>query len=299
MKQHMDRLKGMAGALAFLALAACSHNETPLSAGDEPVSVTFLPALCDGLDTRAMGDATGIDQLTVAVYEGSETLSQAFTVSEDWETVQKEGITLTLVEGRSYQILFWAADKECSAYALTEDGTVSVDYTAYTEGGFARMEEMDAFYATSYIEAGKTPGRPTQIELTRPFAKLNFADKGTATLQGVCRAVVTFHSYPTAFRPFTGEVILTEATRAEDEVTFRFADFPAETLTVDGEACRYVASNYLFAPAGGTTTVTATFELQRIADGTVINRLEFKDENALLLEQNKKTNVVGTLNNNG
>lgn len=299
MKQHLDRLKGMAGALAFLALAACSHNETPLSAGDEPVSVTFLPALCDGLPTRAMGDATGIDQLTVAVYEGSETLSQAFTVSEQWETVQKEGITLTLVEGRPYQILFWATDKDCTAYTLTKDGTVSVDYSDYTEEGFARMEEMDAFYATSYIEAGKIPARPTQIELTRPFAKLNFADNSTASLQGVRRAVVTFHSYPTAFRPFTGEVVLTEATRAEDEVTFSFTDFPDEPLTVEGETYHYVSGNYLFAPAGGTTTVAATFELQQVADGTVINRLEFRDENALLLEQNKKTNVVGTLNNNG
>ena len=38
-----------------------------------------------------------------------------------------------------------------SAYELTENGTVTVDYNDYLDGGFAKMEELDAFCATSSV----------------------------------------------------------------------------------------------------------------------------------------------------
>lgn len=285
-------IKGVVWALALLALSACSDNNGLIADSSSGVKMTFYPALSGKFGTRAIGDASGIDRLTVAVYEGAEAVEKVFSVSEDWNTVQTEGITLTLVEGRPYKLLFWADNSDNTAYALTEDGAVSVDYTDYAGGGFGKMEELDAFYGVSYISTGAANGGTRQIVLTRPFAQLNFADKGTEPMDG-CQAAVTFHSIPTVFNPFTGEVSLTDAGNDGDEVTFLFDDFPEEPLVVDGTACRYMSSNYLFAPATGNVPVSVTFELWQ--GGDVVNRLEFNGDKAIPLEMNTKTNVIGML----
>ena len=125
--------------LGLSALSACSHDDYLLQDNGESMSVTFHPTLGQGLDTRAIGDATGIDSLRVVVYQGSETLSKVFSLSEDWIAAQRNGISLTLIEGRTYKILFWAENSENSAYNITDDGKITVDYNDYINGGFAKM----------------------------------------------------------------------------------------------------------------------------------------------------------------
>jgi hypothetical protein len=111
------------------------------------------------------------------------------------------------------------------------------------------MEEMDAFYGISEVTVGtqkiEDKGRVT---LTRPFAQLNFADPIQPT-ERTHKAVVTFHSIPTSFDPFSGVVETTDANNATDDIEFVFTDFPSESLTLGQVAHYYVASNYLFAPA--------------------------------------------------
>ena len=116
-------------ALAMLSLSACSNDDDDLLQTEgENVSITFRPTLGGELSTRAIGDATGIDHLTVAVYEGSQSLAKKFSVSEDWNTAKTNGIELTLIEGRSYKILFWAENSRNSAYEITDDGRITVNY---------------------------------------------------------------------------------------------------------------------------------------------------------------------------
>lgn len=287
---------GIIGAFAILSFSACSNDDYLSSGNGKNVSVTFLPRLDDKLNTRAIGDATGIDQLTVAVYEGSETLSKAFSFSQDWDIAQRNGVTLTLIEGRSYKILFWAENKNNSVYDLTDDGRISVDYTNNINGGFAMMEEMDAFYGISEVTVAsqKVEDKGT-VTLSRPLAQLNFADKAIQPTQGIHKAIVTFHSIPSSFNPFTCEVVMTDADNDSDDVIFTFTDFPTnETLMLNETPYYYVSSNYLFAPSIGTTSVSVTLDLQ-FNDGTSINKFEFKGENVITLEQNKKTNVLGAI----
>ena len=284
---------------AILSFSGCSNNDYLLSEDGKNVSITFRTTLASELNTRAIGNAESINSLTVAVYEVSETLpeklTKRLTITEDWDRDinQRKEITLSLIKERRYKILFWAANKYNNAYTLTDDGQISVCYNNYTHGGFAEMEKMDAFCHA--VEGKINEIQNQEIKLTRPFAQLNFADKTTQPVQGTHKAVVTFHSIPTSFNPFTGEVTMTENENETDDIIFTFEDFPTdETLSVEGSTYYYLSSNYLFAPTDGTTTVSATIELQQ-TDGSTINKFEFKEEKAITLKKNMKTNVYGNI----
>ena len=281
---------GLFVALTVIALASCTNDDWLRSGEGESVSVTYRPTLGDGLSTRAIGDAEGIDWLTVVVYEGAGTLSEVISVSKDWDIAQRDGVTLTLIEGHTYQVLFWAADKDNTAYTITSEGQITVDYTDYLAGGFSKMEEMDAFYATSSITIGSQKSEYKPIELSRPLAQVNFADNITQPQQGIHQAVVTFHTIPTGFNPFTGSVSMTDG-----DVAFTFTDFPTEeTLQLGETAYYYVASNYLFAPKEGVVSLPVTHYLEQ-ADGTSINQFVFDGDKAIPLDKNKKTNVYGAI----
>ena len=274
-------------AFAILSFSACSNDDYLQQTMGENVSVTFRPTLKGELNTRAIGDAAGIDRLTIVVYEGTQTLSKKLSYSEDWDIAKRNGITLTLIEGHSYKILFWAENSVNTAYTLTNDGKITVDYNGYIDGGFAKMEEMDAFCGTSSITVGSKKNENKQIELSRPLAQLNFADNTTLPEQGTHQTVVTFHGVPTSFNPFTGIVEMSNT-----DVVFTFADFPAETLSVDGSSYYYLSSNYFFAPQTGTiSNMSATIDLQN-TDGISIKEIEVP---GITLEKNKKTNILGSI----
>lgn len=274
--------------LAFVALSlsACSNDDYLLQTEGENVSIIFRPTLGGELGTRAIGDATGIDHLTVAVYEGSQSLSKKFSVSKDWDPVNENSIELTLIEGRSYKILFWAENGGNSAYTITDDGRITVNYDDYTNGDFDKMEEMDVFFGTSSITVGTQKVENKEIKLSRPLAQLNIADNATQPEMETHKAEVTFHGIATAFNPFTGEVEMSDM----DKI-FVFTDFPTETLSVNGSTYYYLSSNYLFAPQAGTINISATIDLQN-TDGTSIKTIELS---GITLEKNKKTNVTGSI----
>ena len=292
MKPYYCYIQSLLLAFAVLMGAACSNDAPLLSEKDEEVSVTFQPRLSGDLNTRTLGDASHIDQIKVFVYENVGTLSHRFTYTGFWSDVQQNGVTLTLAKGRTYSLLFWAEDKYNTAYDITDEGQITVNYSGYTQGGFAKMEEMDAFYGTAAIIVGPNVSGIRNVSLTRPFAQLNFMDNVTTPVAGIHKSVVTFHNIPTAFNPFTGEVTQING----NDITFEFADFTNETMEVNGTNCSYVASNYLFAPTESTSSVSVTIVLQCGLGNSLTTRfLEFKNEKAIILEKNKKTNVVGAL----
>ncbi len=287
MMKPYQYIRSLILAFAILSFSACSNDDYLQQTMGENVSVTFRPTLKGELNTRAIGDAAGIDRLTIVVYEGTQTLSKKLSYSEDWDIAKRNGITLTLIEGHSYKILFWAENSVNTAYTLTNDGKITVDYNGYIDGGFAKMEEMDAFCGTSSITVGSKKNENKQIELSRPLAQLNFADNTTLPEQGTHQTVVTFHGVPTSFNPFTGILEMSNT-----DVVFTFGDFPAETLSVDGSSYYYLSSNYFFAPQTGTiSNMSATIDLQN-TDGISIKEIEVPD---ITLEKNKKTNILGSI----
>lgn len=285
MKSYIH-IQGLILALAILSLSACSGDDW-LQTDGEKVSVTFQPTLNGVLNTRAIGDATSIDQLVVTVYEGGETKSKVFSQTYDWTSVQSNGVSLTLIEGRIYQILFWAENKDNTEYTLTDDGNIAVDYSDYLDSGFGSMEKLDAFCQTATLTVGtQSVEDKGEIKLSRPLAQINFADNTTQPVAGSHKALVTFHRIPSSFNPFTGEMVM-----SQDDVCFTFADFPEEHLSVDGSTYYYISSNYVFAPQTGTASLSATLDLQD-AEGTSIKQVSLDD---IGIELNKRTNILGAI----
>ena len=268
-----------------LMLFACSTEDSIWVEDGKEVSVSFRPAIDNSMNSRTIGDASQIDQLIVGVYNEDKS-KLIYTKEVGWGEVQSEGVALTLIEGRTYHILFWAQDDGNTAYSLSDDG-IKVDYKDYVDGDFAKMEEMDAFYGTASVTVGsQNVENKGPITLTRPLAQINFADDTTKPISGTHQAVVTFHGYPTSFNPLKGEVIMSKT----DKI-FTFFDFPAETLTVEGSTYYYISSNYLFVPQNGKINVT--LDLQNVG-GNSIKTIELED---VTLEKNKKTNVLGAIVN--
>lgn len=273
-------------ALVATIMAGCSEDDIIANIDGDSVDVMFHPSLDSEPRSRAIGKAERIDQLIVGVYENG---SLRFSLTEDWTEAQQNGIKVSLIEGRTYQVLFWAQNSQNTAYFLSSDGNITVNYDDYTNGGFAKMEELDAFYFVDKVTVGATKVENRPVELSRPFAQLNFADNTTRPESGVHRAEITFANIPTAFNPLNGTI-----STASDDVTFSFSDFTQETLTVDGVDYYYLTSNYLFAPAS-ESTIEATFNLLPVAGGNPIKSLEFKGSEAITLKANCKTNVLGSM----
>lgn len=275
----------------LLGAAACTNDELtlPPPIENEEIDVTFHPSLDGSLASKAIGDAGRIDQLRIGIYqETSEGLSRTDLLTKPWSDVQKEGVSLRLEGTQTYRIVFWAEDRDNTAYRFKEDGTIAADYSDYFNGGFSRMEELDAFYAVSSIVPGESENI-RKVTLTRPLAQLNFADsnkpeRGTHTLK------VTFHSVPVSFNPFDGSVKSTDSADVSDDMTFRFTDFPAESLYHDGKEYHYVSCNYLFAPLEGTADAICSVELEK--NGIPVTKHEFNGGKAIVIQQRKKVNMI-------
>lgn len=257
-------------------------------------TVTFMPVLDGRTDTRSIGDASHIDRLQTMVFEEkSEGLSHLQTLTSSWDDVRQNGISLNLVEGRTYRILFWAEDKDNTAYNIGEDGVIAVSYDDYLKGGFARMEQLDAFHAVSEYTPGTSTGGTRQITLTRPLAQLNFADNAIKPVNGSHTVRLTFHSVPVALDPFSGKVKTTDHIDGTDDICFTFTDFSDEPLVIGDNTYNHLACNYFLTPSEGIADAAVTVEIEK--DGALVNRHEFKGKKSVVLERNKQSNVIGKI----
>lgn len=277
--------------LPFLMFAASCINEEQLPHQDSNiVEWTFHPNLDKEVPaTKSIGDAGKVDQLRAVVYkETAAGLSLESTVTESWAKVQKNGVSVKLENDKTYKLLFWAEDKDNTAYSFGNDGTVSADYTDYLNGGFAKMEELDAFCYTTVISPETPYDNSQKVVLRRPLGQLNFVDV-TQAKKGEDVVKVTFHSIPTVFDPFTGSVKSTDPIDESDDITFTFSDFTSEEIYSEGISYNYLSCNYILAPANGQAEVACTFELNK--DGSDLDELEFNGKKAIVIEQRKKTNI--------
>lgn len=275
---------------AMISALSCSEEKPIIQHNEEVIEITFHPSLEGDSPTRAIGDAEKIDQLRAVVYEDSpEGLNLTQSITASWDEVRRKGISLKVSGNKTYKVLFWAEDKDNTAYHFKEDGIVAADYSDYYNGGFSKMEELDVFYTTSDITPGTETGKAEKVVLRRPVAMLNFADK-TAPVEGIHTVKVTFHSIPTSFDPFTGSVKATDHMDSSDDIVFTFTDFPNEVLDADGSTYSYLTCNYLLAPVGDVAEAACTIELTK--EGVLIDKSEFTGKKSITLKQNKKSNVV-------
>ena len=176
MRKYFLSLVAMAAMILF---SGCNKNED-FYISENGDMVTFNIATPE-MGTRAFSDGTTATNLIVAVYQGGqyrEALTQNVTINGSAQ------VSLPLVTGVTYDIVFWAYATGAPYTFNPENGIVSVNYNGVT----ANNENLDAFYANKLGYTVQGPKTET-IKLTRPFAQLNVAtlelDYESATNSGI------------------------------------------------------------------------------------------------------------------
>lgn len=274
-------------AVASTMLAtSCSNEEFGNSLNGNEADVTFTAQLPEGLQSRSFGDGTTANTLSYAVYLKQQNDNWALTTAgkNDEAINMSKTVSLRLVNGNTYQVVFWAdAYNETSetspVYKFnTSDRKVEVNYNNIT----SNEEKLDAFFAVEEITVNGASSK--NVELKRPFAQLNIgtSDLAAATTAGttVTKAGIKVKAYQTLNFDGTVEGL------SESEVTFDLADLPTgETFPVAGN--KYLTMNYLLMPVDKETyNVTVFYDNAQVPERTFKN---------VPLQRNYRTNIYGNL----
>ena len=267
-------------AIASMMLAtSCSNDEFDNIQNGKESTVTFTAQLPDDLQskTRAFADGTTATRLQYMAYlvDDKDNWTATNVYGERELTNRQTTLSLKLVNGNTYKIVFGATTPEFDSYYTFDwkTATVKVNYEKMANND----ENMDAFYKVEEIKVNGAESKT--IELKRPFAQLNI---GTADLEAaeaaghaVTKAAITVNTY-------TSLDFKTEKAGDAKDVTFKLAALPTgENFPVDGY--QYLTMNYLLMGEKETKDVTIRYDN---AERTFSN---------VPLERNYRTNIYGNL----
>ena len=251
-------------------------------------TTTFTVQLPDAMGTKAIGDASIIDRLYVAVYENFDENGGTLPTSAIYKTnVPVSGgvatVALNLIQGQKYDIVFWAQNG--TSYVDENSELLSIPM----KNIFHNNEEGAAFF---HFEPNFEPkGYAKGITLRRPFAQLNLGtteesletDLGDVTL---IKSKVVVSSVATSFNTVTGEGVAETTTSATYEANIVFD----QCLTVSGKDYVYISMDYLPIVGDNQALVTVAAEI-KLENGQVISH-EFTN---VPVKENYRTNIVGNL----
>ena len=226
MKKNL--LFGMSAAIGMLLATSCSNEEQFAPSGGE-AQVTFSLGLESGMNTRAISDGTGINQLYYAIFDSEGKVVKSCENEEVDFPLQE---SISLVKGQEYTAVFWAWDDDCKAYTVGEDKkTVTINY----DEALNNDETRDAFFRSETFKVSEDVN--VEIVLKRAFAQLNVGisedEYATAVDQGVTitTSEVEIKQAATTLNLIDGSV------GNPKDITFKANAIPAdtykETLKVD------------------------------------------------------------------
>ncbi len=294
---------GMLAAVGMLFATSCSTDEPEASSGNE-AQVTFALDLEGAAQTRAISDGTGATKLVYAVYKGSSSTTllklqgsddNSQFVKEDFNPAGDNVVTLTLIKGQIYTVVFWAQNPACTAYTTTDLKNVTVNYE-----GKNNDETRDAFYkAESFTVEGDAT---INVTLKRPFAQINVGvtseDWNTAVATGVniTKSKVTIKDVPTGINLINGKIV-GNAT----DVSYKLAAIPAETLKVDSngdgtpEEYHYLSMSYILASADQSQLNGMEFSFKPDPGQYIVLS---EGLNNVPVQRNWRTNIIGSFLSN-
>lgn len=281
--------------LCAAVLASCSKSEEPTPVIEEMIDVTFSLSAENAIQTRAISDGTGADCLMFGVFDDKGTIILPKAVKNNvtgLTSTAGHSMTISLAKGHTYQVAFWAQDADCTAYTVSDDMKVSIDYT-----GINNDEARDAFFATTEpftVDRSTTIG----VTLKRPLAQVNVGafpfDYEQAQHLGVdiTRSSATVKGIANVLNLYDGTV------SGETEVSYSLSTIPAEDLLVDvdedktPETYVWLSMSYILADKASTThTMSFAF-----ADADGNNVTTFGDGlGAVPIQRNYRTNIVGQI----
>lgn len=279
------KLFSMFAVVAMLLTTSCSNDETNELISGEPVTTSFKVQLPNSIGTRpnkgakkAFADGMTATVLKYMVFDENNNLvipaaEKAINRSTD--------VQLTLITGKKYKIVFWAANAE-APYTIDETGKVTVNY----EGMKTNDESLDAFCRCYEYTAGAEVENP--VKLYRPFAQLNVGtkDMDKAVKAGFKKAdaktKVQVSGIANTLNLLTGEV------SGETDVTCDLNAIPTgETFPKEGYD--YLSMDYLLV---GKETKTVVDVKWQITDGVTTVDRTFTN---VPLQGNYRTNIYGNL----
>ena len=279
------KLFSMFAVVAMLLTTSCSNDETNELISGEPVTTSFKVQLPNSIGTRpnkgakkAFADGMTATVLKYMVFDENNNLvipaaEKAINRSTD--------VQLTLITGKKYKIVFWAANAE-APYTIDETGKVTVNY----EGMKTNDESLDAFCRCYEYTAGAEVENP--VKLYRPFAQLNVGtkDMDKAVKAGfnkdAAKTMVQVSGIANTLNLLTGEV------DGEVDVTCDLNAIPTgETFPKEGY--EYLSMDYLL--VGKETKTVVNVEWQ-ITDGVTTVDRSFTN---VPLQGNYRTNIFGNL----
>ena len=271
---------------AALVLASCAIDEPWTESNHidgEEVLMTFTPSFVDfDAATKAIGDASLVDQLLVHVYEGDKkTFDDSFKIQGK---VLQEAVSIPFAYGKDYTVYFFAYNSSDDTYEISANGLIDGITINYPSGEqtYDALEALDAFYSVKNINLS-ADDLSSDVTLTRPFAQVNLAaNKDDLSAASATKVEISIN----AARTYNLE---TGATSNAATQTFTFVsdnNFQSNEIATNGNV--YLGTTYLFVPSGATE-LEATITLYD-ADDNILN--DSATPVQIPLASNSRTNLV-------
>lgn len=274
-----------------------------MNSSNDGVLVGFSLGIEGQMGTRAVDGATA-DMLVYSLFDSEGNLLEnigdnGMVVKENAFGGSSESISVSLVKGQTYSVVFWAQNSACDAYTITagQNGlNVDVDYN-----GLNNDEARDAFFAT---ETFTVDGDSViDVILKRPFAQINLGVTAEDWEAAIASGVNITKSKATIKNVATSINLLDGSVSGSTDVTYDFADLPSETtraasavktLNIDTESYKWLSMSYILTDESKSTLDSDGLQFTLEASNGDQIVLEEGLHN-VPVQRNWRTNVVGNV----
>ena len=288
--------KLLIGMFAAIMLAtSCKPNPGDETSDRGKTQVTITAGLEGGINNkRAISDGSQINKLHFAIFDKNNELVE--NINNDAASFPVE-IENSLIIGEQYTIVFWAQNKDCTAFTISEDKkSVNINY----EDALNNDEKFDAFFKS--VTFTVTENTNINIILKRPFAQLNVGITEKEWNNAVKRGVEIKTSEVELKQAASTLNLLDGSVDTPKDVVFKANAIPTESLVVDvdldgrSETYKYLSMCYFlpYDENGGAsktllTDLEYTFTAQNGSEFVLSNGLE----NAPV-QRNHRTNIISS-----
>lgn len=314
MKKYFYALWMMAALL--VATTSCSNEDELIPSGNNGVEVSFKLAMDGVVPSRTIGnnatdDTYGrgqvVDNVIAAVYSAGTEIA---TLRKSTNTINDDltcNVTFRLIEGQTYDFVFWAEKKGTGFYDTKDLKAIKVNYDE--DKKYANDESRDAFTAVRKGLVVKKGGMSENIVLTRPFAQLNIAstdeDHAIAEAAGFgCNKLmskVSIKGVYNVFNAYEEKPITTTTT----DIDFDLANVPGNSTI--GEVLKnvkekndatgknyegYLSMNYFLASTESSQNIEVVARFESSTAGSVPVEITVPH---VPVQRNYRTNIIGNI----
>lgn len=291
-------LLGMFAVIGITLTASCTKNEATGVSGDEML-VTFSIGLESGINTRAISDGTGINQLHYAIFDSKGVKVES---SQEQQPVFPFETSISLVKGKQYTAVFWAQNASCNAYTISDDmKSITIKYS----DALNNDETRDAFFRTETFTV--TDNTDMDLVLKRPFAQLNVGITEEEWNKAQQQDIVIEKSKVEIKQAATKLNLMDGSVEAPEDITFAVNAVPTESLFVDidcdgeRESYKYLSMSYFLAyDANGGASKTTLTDLKFTFILNDASEIVFGQGLANApVQRNHRTNIITSGDNGG